>query len=162
MAKYQTLNSPSTLLLGIGNSARSDDGLGWAFLEAVEEEGRFAGEMAYRYQLQVEDADTIRGYEAVVFVDALQASVEGGFYWKPCLPVATFSFTTHALDPESVVALCQELYGEAPAAFTLGISGRDWELKEGLSREAQVNLRAALLFFRENLISLQNTDTSPP
>lgn len=146
------LNNPATLLIGIGNSARSDDGLGWAFLEAVEEEGRFKGGLAYRYQLQVEDADMIRSYETVIFVDALHTKAEDGFYWKPCLPVATFGFSTHALAPESVVALCQELYGEVPAAYTLGISGCDWELKEGLSQEALVNLQAALLFFKKRLL----------
>ena len=148
------LNSPTTLLIGIGNSARSDDGLGWAFLEAVQEEGRFKGEVAYRYQLQVEDADMIRPYKTVIFVDALHAKVEGGFYWKPCLPAAISGFSTHALDPGSVVALCQELYGEVPEAYTLGISGCKWELKEGLSREAKVNLKAALLFFGEEVLKL--------
>ena len=146
------LNASTTLLLGIGNSARRDDGLGWAFLEAIQKEGRFAGELAYRYQLQVEDADVIRNYENVIFVDALHRQVEGGFYWKPCLPVATFGFSTHALDPESVVALCQELYGEAPDAYTLGIQGYTWELEVGLSPEAWKNLEQALRFFREKIL----------
>ncbi|MCB0580995.1 MAG: hydrogenase maturation protease [Phaeodactylibacter sp.] len=145
----EKLNTPATLLLGIGNSARRDDGLGWAFLDVIREQGQFAGEITYRYQLQVEDADVIRAYQTVIFVDALHQPLEAGFYWKPCLPVATFGFSTHALNPESVVALCQELYGEAPEAYTLGISGYDWELAEGLSRAAIINLRAALLFFEE-------------
>ncbi|MCB9052674.1 MAG: hydrogenase maturation protease [Lewinellaceae bacterium] len=147
-----TLNTPATLLIGIGNSARSDDGLGWAILDAIREEGHFVGELAYRYQLQVEDADVIRNYQTVIFADALQRPVEGGFYWKPCLPVATFGFSTHALDPESVVALCQELYGEAPDAYTLGIQGYTWELEVGLSPEAWKNLEQALRFFREKIL----------
>ena len=146
------LNASTTLLLGIGNSARRDDGLGWAFLEAIQKEGRFAGELAYRYQLQVEDADVIRNYEKVIFVDALRRQVEGGFYWKPCLPVATFGFTTHAIDPESVVALCQELYGEAPEAYTLGIGGCAWGLEEGLSPEGIKNLELALRFFGKKIL----------
>ena len=146
-ALINKLNSPTTLLIGIGNSARRDDGLGWAFLDAIQKEERFAGELAYRYQLQVEDADVIRNYENVIFVDALHRQVEGGFYWKPCLPVATFGFTTHAVDPESVVALCQELFGEAPDAYTLGIGGYAWGLEEGLSPQAVKNLEQALHFF---------------
>ncbi|MCO6489108.1 MAG: hydrogenase maturation protease [Phaeodactylibacter sp.] len=146
------LNTPTTLLLGIGNNARRDDGLGWAFLDAIREQGLFAGEITYRYQLQVEDADVIRAYQTVIFVDALHQPVEAGFYWKPCLPVAAFSFSTHALDPESVVALCQEIYGEAPEAFTLGIAGYAWELEEGLSPKAVKNLKQALHFFREKIL----------
>ena len=146
------MNTPATLLIGIGNTARADDGLGWAFLEAIREGGHFNGELALRYQLQVEDADMIRDYETVIFVDALHKPVEAGFYWKPCLPVATFGFSTHALDPESVIALCQELYGEAPEAYTLGITGHKWELEEGLSPEALKNLEGALRFFEENIL----------
>ena len=146
------LNASTTLLLGIGNSARRDDGLGWAFLDAIQKEGCFTGELAYRYQLQVEDADVIRNYENVIFVDALHRQVEGGFYWKPCLPVATFGFTTHAVDPESVVALCQELYGEAPDAYTLGIEGHAWGLEEGLSPAGEKNLEQALHFFHGKIL----------
>ena len=146
------MNTPATLLIGIGNTARADDGLGWAFLEAIREGGHFNGELALRYQLQVEDADMIRSFENVIFVDALHRAVEGGFYWKPCLPVATFGFSTHALDPESVIALCRELYGEAPEAYTLGITGNKWELEEGLSPEALKNLEGALRFFEENIL----------
>lgn len=153
MAQPQNkLNTPHTLLIGIGNSARRDDGLGWAFLDAIRDDGQFAGEITYRYQLQVEDADVIRSCQAVVFVDALQQAVEKGFSWKPCLPAAAFGFTTHALAPESVVALSQELYGEAPKAFTLGISGHAWGLEEGLSLQAMNNLKEALRFFREKIL----------
>lgn len=146
------LNTPATLLLGIGNSARRDDGLGWAFLDAIREQGQFAGEISYRYQLQIEDADVIRAYQTVIFVDALHQPLEAGFYWKPCLPVATFGFSTHALDPESVMALCQEVYGEVPEAFTLGITGYAWGLEEGLSPKAMNNLEQALFFFREKIL----------
>ena len=151
-ALINKLNSPTTLLIGIGNSARRDDGLGWAFLDAIQKEERFAGELAYRYQLQVEDADVIRNYENVIFVDALHRQVEGGFYWKPCLPVATFGFTTHAVDPESVVALCQELFGEAPDAYTLGIEGQAWGLEEGLSPAGKKNLEQAFHFFQGKIL----------
>ncbi len=145
-------DTPKTLLIGIGNSGRRDDGLGWAFLDAIREEGAFRGEASYRYQLQVEDAEKILSYDKVIFVDASENKREQGFYWKPCLPVANFGFSTHALDPDSIVALCQELYGGAPEAFVLGIEGEEWELREGLSPAAEANLEKALDFFRESVM----------
>ena len=38
------------LIIGIGNSGRRDDGLGWAFLEALEDLGLDSNQMHYRYQ----------------------------------------------------------------------------------------------------------------
>ncbi|MEJ2400453.1 MAG: hypothetical protein P8Y52_03570, partial [Xanthomonadales bacterium] len=75
---------PDTLVFGIGNSARSDDGLGWAFLDRVERTPGFAGQAEYRYQLQVEDALLASRFEHVVFVDASRAELPGGFRWAPC------------------------------------------------------------------------------
>ena len=60
----------SALLVGIGNSGRQDDGLGWAFLDRIEQDALFDGRIEYRYQLQVEDAALVRDAARIVFVDA--------------------------------------------------------------------------------------------
>ncbi|PSR08953.1 MAG: Ni/Fe hydrogenase, partial [Bacteroidetes bacterium] len=57
------------LLLGIGNSGRADDGLGWAFAEAFSDQADLF-EVELRYQLQIEDALLISTYQRVVIVDA--------------------------------------------------------------------------------------------
>ena len=36
-------NNKQTMVLGIGNSGRQDDGLGWAFLELVGKTGNHSG-----------------------------------------------------------------------------------------------------------------------
>jgi Ni,Fe-hydrogenase maturation factor len=59
-----------TLLIGIGNSGRADDGLGWAFLDEVEKTLPKNYDLEYRYQLQVEDAELISHYNTVFFIDA--------------------------------------------------------------------------------------------
>ena len=45
-----------TIILGIGNNGRQDDGLGWAFLDFLEEQNTTI-DLEYRYQLQIEDAE---------------------------------------------------------------------------------------------------------
>ena len=60
------------LLIGIGNSGRSDDGLGWAFVETMAQNEAFTGDTLLRYQLQIEDAAQISEYKQVIFVDAHQ------------------------------------------------------------------------------------------
>ncbi|MCB0569625.1 MAG: hydrogenase maturation protease [Phaeodactylibacter sp.] len=143
------LNARNTLLVGIGNNSRADDGLGWAFLDALENWPDFEGDIEYRYQLQVEDAPLIANYDSVVFIDAYQGALPEGFRWEVCQPAARFEFSTHALSPGSVLFLCQDLYQASPAAFTLAVAGDEWGLKEGLSVRAQANLQHALHSFRE-------------
>jgi hydrogenase maturation protease len=144
-------DEPDLLLIGIGNSSRRDDGLGWAFLEAVEQRPGFQGRAEYRYQLQVEDAALIAEYPTVVFIDAFQGELPGGFRWQACAPAPAFEFTTHALPPEAILFLGDELYGQQPAAYILAIEGEEWGLREGLSARAAGHLQAALAFFWKQL-----------
>lgn len=138
------------LILGIGNSARADDGLGWKFLEAIPQD--LPGlDVEHRFQLQIEDAHLINEYSKVIFVDASREPNSEGFLLSPCEPAAMQnSFTTHKLEPSSVLWLCRELYGYAPRADVLAISGSTWDLREGLSTHAEANLRKAISFFHKS------------
>lgn len=129
----------SLLLIGIGNSGREDDGLGWAFLEQVEQRGLFEGDFLYRSQLNLEDAERISTYEQVFFVDAFRGELEGGYSFNRCIPNPSSGFSTHMLLSESTLYLCQQLYEQVPKAWVLAIQGDQWELKEGLSPETQVS-----------------------
>ena len=137
----------SDLFFGIGNSGRSDDGLAWAFLDAIQREHWFCGQVEYRYQLQVEDAALVRDAERVIFVDSFQGQLAGGFHWEPCKPSAMFEFTSHVLQPEAVLYICQDLFGKLPPADALMIQGVSWDLQTGLSPEAERHMGEALRFF---------------
>lgn len=143
----KTFLSNKTILIAIGNDARQDDGLGWAFAKAVESSGRFGGRIEYRYQLQVEDAELIAGYDGVLFVDASKESLPEGFEYQELAPALEFTFSTHALSPGSVLALCQQVYGHTPNAWLMAISGEAWELQFGLSAAGERRLKAALEYF---------------
>jgi len=144
---------PDTLLFGIGNAGRSDDGLGWAFLDRIQQEPGFAGRVEYRYQLQVEDAALVRDAERVFFIDSYKGKLPGGFQWKPCEPSEEFQFTTHVLPPRGVMHFCQELYGRKPRADILMIQGTRWDLQLGMSPEAERRLENALRFFKEKVLA---------
>lgn len=136
-----------TLLIGIGNSGRSDDGLGWAFVDRIRQGSAFGGRVAYRYQLQVEDAALISEVEHVVFVDSYRGDLPDGFQLQHCQPASDFAYTSHELPPGAVLALCQALYGSVPRAELLAIQGTCWDLHVGLSPEAARRLDKALQFF---------------
>jgi len=133
-----------TLVFGIGNSARGDDGLGWAFLDRAQGLPGFAAQAEYRYQLQVEDALLVARFEHIVFVDASREVLPDGFRWTLCRARAAPAFTTHELPPAAVLHYSQNLYTAAPDAWLLELQGYCWGLYEGLSERAAANLAAAL------------------
>jgi hydrogenase maturation protease len=141
----------SLLVFGIGNSGREDDGLGWAFLDRVQQEFNFQARFEYRYQLQIEDAALICSAERVVLVDSFNGQLPGGFRWTRCKARSDFQFTSHVLPPEAVIYLCRQLYSTEPEAYLLAIQGESWKLETGLSNTAQGNLKAALGCFREHV-----------
>lgn len=138
---------PDALVFGIGNSARADDGLGWAFLDRLSSVGGYRGQAEYRYQLQVEDAALVADADQVVFVDACREELPDGFHWEECEPFADFPFSTHALPPRSVLSLSRDLYGQAPPALLLMIQGEQWQLGAALGDAAQRHLDRALRAF---------------
>ena len=143
--------SDKIIILGIGNNGRQDDGLGWMFLDFLEEQNSDI-DIEYRYQLQIEDADLISNYDTVIFVDATKEETEEGFYLKPCHPSEKYSFSTHALAPETVLYLSHKLYDHNPDASIFAIQGYDWELKMGLSEKGTLNLEKAKKYFKDSVL----------
>jgi len=152
IAKRPTFEA-DTLLLGIGNCGRSDDGLGWAFLDRMQQDNVFDGQLEYRYQLQVEDAALISEVKQVVFIDSYQGNLPNGFQLAPCEPSKDFTFTSHVLPPQAVLSLCQDLYGKLPRADALMIQGTSWDLHIGMSPKAKIHLENAVRFFRKYWLS---------
>lgn len=142
------MGDEKVLVIGIGNSGRSDDGLGWAFLDEVDSILPSNYDIEYRYQLQVEDAELASHYTKVVFIDAAKNCQEETFYWEPCLPVETHAFSSHELPPETILFLTSAIYGKKPEGHILGISGENFDLNIGMTDMAQHNLSDAVTFFK--------------
>ncbi|TAN37690.1 MAG: hydrogenase maturation protease [Verrucomicrobia bacterium] len=139
----------SILIYGYGNPGRQDDGLGVLLVEKIEQWARGVGrtDLVFdsNYQLNVEDALTISNHDIVIFADATQTGSDR-FAFRPLQPQATISFSTHAMTPESVLALCDELYYKRPSAHLLTIRGYAWEPNAAVTAAAAANLVAAQEF----------------
>lgn len=150
------------LLYGYGNPGRQDDGLGIALAEKIDEwaKERFPGKVDVdtNYQLNIEDAEKISHYQLVIFADASQESIES-FSFTPVKPSkATIEFTMHAMSPSYIVHLSQDLFQQQPDCFLLHIKGYEWEMKEGLSEDATINLQTSLQFLKRKIETvLSNT-----
>lgn len=142
------INNKKTMIFGIGNSARQDDGLAWALLDELVKQKKFTGELHYRYQLNIEDAETVSNAEQVIFVDAFAGNQKKACVFEECALNGDITYTTHALEPEAIMALCKDVYSKQPEAYVLKIKGNEWELGEGLTSEAKKNLNEAV-----NLVS---------
>lgn len=141
-----------TLLIGIGNTSRADDGLGWLFLNSVEEFSPGSFDAEYRYQLQVEDAVLVSSYEKVFFIDATEEELPEGFELIRCEPATEYFFSSHMQSPETILYLAKTLYNKQPESIVLKISGYEWELGKPLSNRARHNLDDAIHFIQENFI----------
>lgn len=143
---------PTVLLVGIGNSGRGDDGLGWEFVERINALGLDSLDYEYRYQLQIEDALLISEYDIVIFIDASNEKLSGGFQMSRCISGSHSFISTHAQAPGAILYLSNKLYGKFPKAYVLAISGKEWELETKLSKEAQKNLDSAVSFFIQQFL----------
>ena len=138
-----TTNDKTPILVyGYGNPGRQDDGLGIAFSQTIENATFSHCVVEQNYQLNAEDALLISEYSIVVFVDASHTPEH--FSLSSIKPAHEIGFTTHAMEPSSVVGLCNELYSKQPACFLLEIRGHEWAMKEGLAETAQQNMNMAL------------------
>jgi len=148
MLKERTIK---TLVLGIGNCGRKDDGLGWNFIDFLKEQEFGDMELDYRYQLQIEDAELISNYDRVIFIDATKEPTTEGFYIRPCSRIGATEMSSHSLHPETVYSLCRAIYEKDPECLILGIEGNEWGLETGLSSEAKRNLERAQRYFIAHL-----------
>jgi hydrogenase maturation protease len=141
----------TTLIIGIGNPSRGDDALGPLAIEALEALNLPGVECLTDFQLQVEHALDLEGRSRVIFIDAA-ASGQESYQFGSLTPTSETLHTTHALPPEAVLGACIRIGIAIPSqAHVLGIRGYCFELGDGLSPQARINLKAALIFLKTEL-----------
>jgi hydrogenase maturation protease len=133
------------LIYGYGNPGRQDDGLGPMVTEEIEKLNFSFVDTDENYQLQIEDVLDIVKYDIVIFVDA---AVEGRepFSVRKVEPSEKITFTTHAVDPDSVLAVCKDTFGEVPDTWLIGIRGYEFAFTDGVTSQAGKNWKKAVEF----------------
>jgi hydrogenase maturation protease len=138
------------LVFAWGNPSRGDDALGPLFAERLQAELEHHEdvEILVDFQLQVEHALDLVGRQRVLFVDA-SLTAQGPFEVTALQARHDDSFTTHALSPQAVLQVYQQLHSTSPPACTLlAIRGERFELGESPSAPALAHLDAALAWAR--------------
>jgi hydrogenase maturation protease len=141
------------LLIGYGNPGRGDDALGPRLAEALAAEKLPDLDVAVDFQLNVENAFDLRGYDAVYFVDAC---VDGPapYLFRRIAPRDPPVFSSHAASPEGVLALAKRLFDIDVPGYVLAVRGYAFdEFGAPLSPAAEQNYHQALAFLRDHLRS---------
>lgn len=136
---------PRLLIYGYGNPGRTDDGAGPYLVNMIEGLDLPWVDTDANYQLQIEDTATVTEHDLVIFVDA-DCEGRAPFSIRKLLPASGLSYTTHHMEPEAILGLCEKVYGDTPDAWLVGIRGYSFDIHEGLTAEAQDNAKEAFDF----------------
>ncbi|MBO6674175.1 MAG: hydrogenase maturation protease [Rhizobiales bacterium] len=137
----------STLLIGYGNPAHGDDGLGQAFAERMAERNLEGLTVRADYQISADHALDMAQHDCVVFADAL-LNGDAPFVFEEIIDPKPEALGSHSVSPPAALALCALLFNAEPRTFVLGIRGDQFgDIAEGLSTAAISNLNHAEAFF---------------
>ena len=143
------------LLIGYGNPARADDGLGTAVAEYVERLNLPGVTVDSDYQLTIEDSAAVAENDVVIFADA-SVSCSEPFVFEPLKAGSVGSFSSHSVEPAEVMTLAENLFKSKAKSFILGIRGYEFDKFDSpLSEKAKKNLEKALIFL-EDLLRTKN------
>jgi hydrogenase maturation protease len=140
---------PRIVVFGWGNTSRGDDAIGPLLLADLEAAQLPGVETIEDFQLQIEHTLDMVGADLLLFLDAgTQTAAPYVFY--EAKPAGTFTASTHALLPEALLSVYQQVHGHPPPpAFVLCVRGEQFGLGEPMSEVAIERLEAAKGLVRE-------------
>ncbi len=127
------------LVVGIGNTLRSDDGLGVRVVEALPP--RRCAETLTVQQLTLDLTERLSKVDRVLFVDADAAG--GAVELAPLHPAQAQAKLGHALSAEELLRWTVVEHDVCPEAWMLSVPGQSFVLGEGLSPAAMRALESA-------------------
>ena len=146
-----TESKKKILLIGFGNPARADDGLGPALAEEIESKNFSDVTVEADYQLTIEDSAQVAEHNIVIFADA-SANCGEPFSFEPLTARESGSFSSHSVEPAEVMALAENLFGSKAKGFILAIRGYEFDqFGAALTEKAKANLQKAVVFIEKLL-----------
>ncbi|MBS1666604.1 MAG: hydrogenase maturation protease [Bacteroidetes bacterium] len=145
------------VLCGIGNTLRSDDGVG-ALVCREMEQLKIDGLTTFVFhQLHVELVETFKKFEYIIIVDACMEG-EGISFYPLDEHKASSASSSHHVDASFFYRLFQQLYPSKKQFFLCAIRGENFELGESISDYAKKNaakaIRQITTFLYEQGVSL--------
>jgi len=126
-----------TLVIGIGNPLRCDDGVGPFIASEIEKKNLPHVSVIVTPQLSVELLEDVHRFSRVFLIDASYTG-EGLMFRKIGTTSNDKITSSHHLAPELFLSLLRSIYHKAPNFFLCSVRGRDFEFKEGFSEDMLV------------------------
>ena len=137
------------LIIGYGNPDREDDGVAWHIQHALiqklglpapdsyEDEFPQVEQIDFSFYLQLtpEMAEEIAAYEYICFLDAHTGNIPEEVRLIDVKSDFQRSPFTHHLTPQSLISICETLYGRKPEAALLSVRGYQFLFSRQLSNE---------------------------
>ncbi len=135
------------LIFAYGNVSLGDDALGPLLLDYLGDKiNDQQVDLLNDFQLQVEHALDLENRQLVLFIDAA-VNCKTAFNFTRLESIKDNSYSTHAMSPNAVLQVYQEITKQQPPpCFLLSIQGIRFELGESLSQQASSNLQQAICF----------------
>jgi len=138
----QFMPRAKTLIIGYGNTLRSDDGVGVRVAETIAQENHPNIRVLTVQQLTPELAEDIANSQGVIFIDATLA--QSTVTVKPLSPNLETNWSRHQTNPEALLFLAQTIYGKTPPAWWVLIPGINFEFGENLAPITEEHQKTAL------------------
>jgi len=137
-------NQTNICIAGIGNTLRSDDGIGSYICRELEKENIHNATFQYIHQLQTEWIDEFSHYDYVLLIDAAVDK-------ENKTQLNAINATDHLTDSSShylgfgiVAGLITGLMNTSPSIYLCTIPGHDFSFGETLSPEGKANADEAI------------------
>jgi len=125
---------PRVLIVGYGNPLRGDDGVGWRVAERLRGMVHDPNvEILAQHQLAPELMETLSAAGRAIFIDAATGAAPGEVRERTVEPEGTAAAFTHHATPGVLLAGAKALYGRAPRATLITVTGADFSFSDELS-----------------------------
>jgi hydrogenase maturation protease len=131
------------LVIGYGNTLRGDDGIGPRVAVGVAERRWPDVRTIAVAQLTPELAEPLAEASMAVFIDASFGPEEPPVTVASLRPAEEVAVASHVGEPRGLLALARTLYGTAPPAWLVTVTGVDFGLGETLSAEGRCRAQQA-------------------
>jgi hydrogenase maturation protease len=130
--------TPRILIIAYGNPLRSDDGIAWRAADLLRRElSSDDVEIICVHQLTPELAESVSYVEDTIFLDARANGKPGKICWARVPVGAASPASTHILTPAQLMVLSGLLYGVAPRACEVSVTGESFAHGEKLSHKVK-------------------------
>lgn len=142
------------LVIGYGNTTRSDDGAGVRVAEILAEENLAGVEVRTMQQLHVDLVEELGGFDMIVLVDASEIS-EDVRLEKVEAKQSVDVHSSHHLGPATLAALSEQLFQKKLNLYVCQVEAENFDFGDTLSPRTQVCVNEAVILIMKAIEEFQ-------